>query len=152
MRRLIASIALLALAVAPAACKSRVTERRVREINSGALMKRQVRSYHLVYSEHDGKVAYLKVYAVQEAGGPIYDWSYVYDLDWKELGFVDQFGKAYRYHYYPEIGQEAHKKVLRYDPMPSDSLERNVMRMLEINPALDNVSFPTATGADVSGK
>jgi hypothetical protein len=117
----------------------------------GALMQREIApdGYRQVYSAYNGKVGFMKMYHVQEAGGPVYQWQYVYDLAHKELGFIDQFGVAYRYHYYPEQEQRIHKRPHRTERMAPDSAERNVMRMLGIDPAADEVTFPVATRADI---
>ena len=117
----------------------------------GALMKREIapNGYRQVYSAYNGKIGFLKHYHVQEAGGAIYKWKYVYDLDHKELGFIDQFGVAYRYHYYPEQEQRIHRQPHRTERMPEDSAPRNVMRMLGVDPSKDEVTFPVATGADI---
>lgn len=149
LRRLLVIAALFAAAL-PAACRTTPTPERREEVSKGALMHKELKSYHLVYSAHDGKIGYLKVYAVAEAGGPAYDWSYIYDLEFNQLGFVDQFGTAYRFHAYTEQEQRIHKKPHRLERMPADSLERNVMRLLGVNPSTDEVSFPRATPGDIA--
>lgn len=151
MHRLIASAALAATLLAAAGCRSTLTDERVHQIHSGALISRSLKSYHLVYSENDRKVGYLKVFDVQEGGGPTYPWRYVYDLDFNELGYIDQFGNAYRNVPYGTFQQEIHDKSFRVDRLPADTLEANVMRMLGINPAFDNVTFPVASSADLVG-
>ena len=144
MRRSTILIVLAAAAFAAPACQTRTTSTTSwADVADGALMKRALRSYHAVRSQYQGHVGYMKVYDIREAGGPIYTWKYVYDLDHNELGFVDQYGKAYRYPVLPNADQQAQNEPLRVDHMPSDSLERNVMRMLGLDPALDDVSFPT---------
>lgn len=131
-----------ALAVAPACRTSSTTHTRWTDVEQGDLMRRSLRSYHLVNSAYQGQVGYLKIYDVTEAGGPVYQWKYVYDMDYTELGFIDQWGKAYRYHRFPEADASAQKKPMRVEHLPADSTERNVMRMLGIDPALDQVTFP----------
>ncbi len=150
MSRRLVPFALALLALVPVACRTSVTEQRREEVRHGALMRGELLSYQLVYSSHDGKVGYLKTYAVTEAGGPVYKWKYVYDLEFNELGFVDQFGTAYRFHAYTEHEQTIYKQPHRTERMPVDSMERNVMRMLGIDPARDEVSFPRATRADIA--
>ncbi len=117
----------------------------------GALMKREIapHGYRQVYSSFKGKIGFMKIYDVQEAGGAIYRWKYVYDLNHKEMGFVDQYGTAYRFHYYPENEARIHRTPHRPERMPTDSIERNVMRMLDIDPAKDEVTFPVATRGDI---
>jgi hypothetical protein len=154
MTRFIPALACAALAlVATTSCRSRVTHERLTQVSQGALMNKVgLRSYHTVLSEFDGKVGYLKVYDVREAGGPVYPWKYVYDLEWNELGFIDQYGTATRYHLYPEFQQQIHNKDMRPVRMPADSTENNVMRMLGLDITRDHVSFPTATQADIQAK
>jgi len=137
-------LSLLAVAVLAApACQSTTTTRtKWADDENAALMHRTLRSYHAVNSAFQGKVGYLKVFDVAEAGGPVYQWKYVYDLSYEEVGFIDQWGKAYRYHPLPDADQMAQKRPLRVDHLPADSTERNVMRMLGIDPALDQVTFP----------
>ena len=149
MSRRLLYLALAAVALAPAACHQSSTHHRDRQVMDGSLVKKTLRSYHTIQSQYDGKVGYLKVYDVSEAGGPTYPWRSVYDLDYTELGFIDQFGMAYRYHHYPEIGQEAHDTTVRVDRMPADSTENNVMRMLGLDVSRDDVSFPVASQVDL---
>ena len=151
MRRNLLAFALLAAALAPVACRTSMTQSRRDQVRMGALIKRTVNQYHVIYSENDRGVGFIKVFDIQEGGGPTYQWKYVYDNDWTELGFVDQFGTAYRYEYYGQLQQEIHDKTFRTDRMGPDSIENNVMRMLGINPAFDNVSFPVATSQDIAG-
>jgi len=151
MVRIIPTLACVALAfVSLTACRSRQTHERMTQVNSGALIvKGDLLSSHTIRSEYDGKVGYLKVYPVREAGGPVFPWKYVYDLDWNELGWVDQFGTAYTYHRYAKFQQQIHKTTLRIDRMPADSTENNVMRMLKLDVTRDNVTFPVATVNDI---
>jgi len=131
-----------AVLVAPACTSTTTTQTRWGSVENGALMERSLRSYHAVNSAYQGKVGYMKVFDVTEAGGPVYRWRYIYDLEYTELGFIDQFGKAYQYHVLPTISQAAQKKPLKVTEMPADSAERNAMRMLGIDPATDDVTFP----------
>ncbi len=148
MSRTVLVLALVSCAVLPAACRTSPTVERREEVRQGALIDRTVKSYHVVYSANRGKVGYLKVFDVVEGGGQPYEWKYVYDLDFTELGFVDQFGNAYLYKPYTEFEQDIHRRSLRVMRLPADSAERNVMRMLRIDPAVDNVTFPPATASD----
>ena len=148
LRRTVA-LMLLAAALAPAACQSKASYERMNQIHTGSLMKEELRSYHTIQSEYDGMVGYMKVYDVSEAGGPAYPWRKIYDLEWNELGFIDQFGTAYRYHEYAKFQQEIHDTTVRVDRMPADSTENNVMRMLGLDVSRDNVTFPIATSADI---
>lgn len=140
----------LAAAVAPALAGCGTTPGE-RSSGDGALMDRQVRSFHVVYSEHTGKVGFMKVFDVVEGGGPPYQWKYVYDLQWNELGFIDQFGTAYQNKPYSPFEQSAQPRPIRVVRLPSDSAQRNAMRMLGIDPAYDDVTFPLATDADIRG-
>jgi len=137
-------LAVLAAAVmaAPACQTSSTTRTNWSDIEEGDLMRRSLRSYHAVKSAYEGQVGYLKVYDVTEAGGPVYQWKYVLDSDYNELGFIDQWGKAYRYHRLPDADASAQKKPMRVEHLPSDSTESNVMRMLGLDPAVDEVTFP----------
>ena len=146
---LVLAAASLAVAALPG-CKSGPTEEDRLAGYDGEHMHREVRSYHVVYSEHRGRVGYMKVYDVVEGGGPAYQWKYVYDLDWKELGFIDQFGTAYLNQPYTSFTQDAQPRTIRFVRLPADSAQRNAMRMLGIDPALDDVSFPVATDGDVA--
>jgi hypothetical protein len=103
----------------------------------------------VIDSAHTGLVGYLKTFDVTEGGGPTYPWRYVYDRDWTELGFIDQFGSAYRYHRYSTAEQVQQNQTLRADRLPSDSIEANVMRILGIDTATDSVTLRPATRADI---
>lgn len=153
MPRIIPALTCLALAlVGTTACRTRATHERLTQVGQGALIVKDIRSYHTIQSEFDGKVGYLKVYDVREAGGPAFPWKYVYDLDFNELGFIDQYGTAYAYHHYPEFQETVHNTDVRVDRMAADSTENNVMRMLGLDVTRDHVSFPTATAADIEAK
>jgi len=131
-----------ALAAVPACTTSSTTRTRWTDVEQGDLMRRTLRSYHAVNSAYQGQVGYLKVYDVTEAGGPVYQWKYVYDRDYNELGFIDQWGKAYRYHRFPDADASAQRKPMRVEHLPADSTEANVMRMLGLDPSIDEVTFP----------
>lgn len=151
MNRPTVALALAALALAAVSCRTSPTDARREEWEKGALVQRKVKAYHVIVSAHKGKVGYVKVYDVTEGGGVPYEWKYVYDADWKELGFVDQFGGATKYHYYSPSEQAQQNLDLRATRLPSDSLQRNVMRMLGIDPATDDVTFPEAKREDIAG-
>ena len=143
-----------AIAAAPACHTSSTTHTNWSDMEEGDLMRRSLRSYHAVNSAYQGHVGYLKVYDVTEAGGPVYQWKYVYDMAYNELGFIDQWGKAYRYHRLPEASASAQKKPMRVEHLPSDSTEANGMRMLGIDPSVDQVTFPLVAsdgGGDSEG-
>ena len=152
MRSLTILAVLAAAVLAAPACQSSTTTRtNWGDLDETGLMSRSLRSYHAVNSAYQGKVGYLKVYDVTEAGGPAYRWKYVYDLSYNELGFIDQWGKAYRYHRLPEADASAQKKPMRVEHMPSDSTEANVMRMLGLDPAVDEVTFPLIVSDGTQG-
>ena len=151
MRRFVLLLTLAGLALAPAACRTTRSKTRLKELEQGALVVKNLKSYHVVRAAHEGKVGYLKVFAVREGGGVPVDWKYLYDTDFKELGFIDQFGTAYRYHYYSETEQSTHKRPFRLDRMPADGLDENVMRLLGLDPAVESVTYPNATQADIVG-
>ena len=152
MTRHFVALTCVALALAATACRSRQTHERLTQVNQGALMKMDLVSYHTVQSEFDGKVGYVKVFNVREAGGPAFPWKFVYGLEFTELGYIDQYGTAYVHHRYPEFQEQIHNKDSRLDRMPADSTENNVMRMLGLDVTRDNVTFPKATTADVQSK
>jgi hypothetical protein len=141
----------IVLALAAASCRTGPSDERRDEWEKGGLIHRTLVGYHTIMSAHSGKVGYVKVYDVTEGGGNPYPWKYVYDVNWKELGFVTQFGSAMRYHEYPPSEQAAQKLELRGDWMPSDSLENNVMRMLGIDITTDRLTFPPSTHEDIAG-
>ena len=147
---LVLAVCVAALAATAAGCKQMPSDAEVEANRDGAQMHRDVRSYHVVYSDHRGKVGYVKVFDVTEGGGPAYRWKYVYDLDWNELGFIDQFGTAYQNKPYSPFETDFQTKPIRVVRLPSDSAERNAMRMLGIDPALDDVTFPAASAADLA--
>lgn len=135
-----------------AACRTSLSdERRTAIAKDGAIVKKEIRDYRVIVSGHRGKVGYMKIYDVTEGGGVAYPWKYVYDLDWNELGFLDQFGGAYKYHYYSPSEQAQQNRVLRAMRLPSDSPEANVLRILDIDPSTDDATFPVATRADITG-
>lgn len=152
MRSLTILAVLAAAALAAPACQSS-TETRTSwgDFDESDLMRRQLRSYHAVNSAYQGKVGYLKVYDVTEAGGPAYRWRYVYDLSYNELGFIDQWGNGYRYHRLPEADASAQQKPMRVEHLPSDSTEANVMRMLGLDPSVDEVTFPLIVSDGTEG-
>lgn len=138
-------------ALAAASCRSSPSEGRREEIRQGAKIQREIKDYRVIMAGHRGKVGYLKVYDVTEGGGTPYEWKYVYDINWRELGFVDQFGGATKYHFYSPSEQQQQNRELRATRLPSDSLEANVLRMLDIDPSTDSATFPVATKADITG-
>jgi hypothetical protein len=140
---------LLAAALGATACASAPSEGSVQATRMGALMKRRLHSYHLVYSEHRGPIGYMKEFDVAEAGGPVFRWKFIYDRDFNELGWVDQRGHAFRAERYPPGAQPNPAEPFRFERMPMDSVERNTMRMLGIDPALDDVSFPLAKEGEI---
>jgi len=141
----------IVLALAAASCRSGPTDARRAEWGKGALIHGELVDYRTISSAHKGVVGYIKIYDVAEAKGNPYPWKYVYDKNWKELGFIDQFGKAYRYHYYSPWEQAQQNRDLRMDVMPADSLENNVMRMLDIDVTSDRLTFPETTQTDIRG-
>lgn len=151
MSRSLTCLALCILALSATACRTSLSDKRRAAIEGGALIKRDVKSYHVIQAAHRGRVGFVKVFDVTEAGGPPYPWKYVYDNDWRELGFVDQFGSAYKYHYYSPSEQVQQNETLRVTRLPSDSLERNVLRILDIDPSTDELTFPAATRSDITG-
>jgi hypothetical protein len=147
----VAALAILA-ALAPG-CGGVIPTARGRErVREGALFSERLHSYHVVYSPRRGKVGYLKEMDVSEAGGPTYRWKYVYDLAINRVGRVDQFGKAYKEVPYSPFEADVQRYTVRVIDLPEDTIERNVLRMLDIDPATDDVSFPPASNADIAGK
>jgi hypothetical protein len=151
MFRPMLKLAPIVLALVAASCRSGPTEARRAEWDKGAGIKGKLAGYHTIMAAHKGKVGFIKVYDVTEFGGNPYQWKYVYDVDWKELGFVDQFGGAVRYHYYSPSEAAHQNRVLRADRLPADSLENNVMRMLDIDVTTDRLTFPASTTSDITG-
>jgi hypothetical protein len=141
----------IVLALAAASCRSGPTDARRAEWGKGALIHGELVDYRTISSAHKGVVGYIKVYNVTEAKGNPYPWKYVYDADWKELGFIDQFGKAYVRHEYSPSEQAQQNRVARWDVMAADSLENNVMRMLGIDVTTDRLTFPATTHEDIAG-
>src|SRR5678809_175640 len=151
MSRPLTCLALAVLALAAPACRTSPSERRLEEINKGALVHYEPVGYHVIQAAHRGRVGFVKVYNVTEAGGPPYEWKYAYDNDWREMGFVDQFGNAYKYHFYSPSEQVRQNETLRLTRLPSDSLERNELRILDIDPSTDELTFPEASRSDITG-
>ena len=151
MFRPIFTALLVGAALAAASCRSSPSEERRAEWDHGAGIHGTLTGYYTIVSANQGKVGFLKTYDVTEFGGAPYPWKYVYDVDHKELGFVDQFGGATMYHFYPPSEAAQQNLVLRATKLPSDSLQRNVMRMLGIDPATDDLTFPVASKADITG-
>jgi len=145
------ALASIVLALAAASCRSGPSDERREEWERGALIHKTLTGYHTIVSAHRGKVGFLKIYDVTEGGGNPYPWKYVYDADWHELGWVDQFGGAVKYHVYSPSEQAFQKLELRGDKLPADSLENNVMRMLDIDPSTDRLTFPVSTTQDITG-
>jgi hypothetical protein len=150
MSRPLACLALGALALAAAACRTSPSEARQDAIRRGALIRYQTVGYHVIQAAHRGRVGFMKVENVTEGGGPAYPWRYIQDNDHRELGFVDQFGGAYKYHYYSPSEQVQQNEPLRMTKLASDSLERNVLRILDIDPSTDELTFPEATESDIT--
>lgn len=145
------TLALIGLGVAAASCRTSPTDARREEWANGALIHREVKEYHVILSAHKGPIGFIKVYDVTDGGGPPYPWKYVYDSNWKELGFVDQFGSATMYHYYPPSEAAQQNLDLRATKLPSDSLEANVLRMMDVDPSTDELTFPVARTQDITG-
>jgi hypothetical protein len=151
MRLALASLAAAAL-LSAASCRTSPSEHRLMQIHTeGALIKKEIKDYRVIVSAHRGKVGYVKVYDVTEGGGAPYEWRYVYDTAWNELGFLDQFGGAYKYHYYSPAERMQQNRVLRLTKLPSDAPESNVLRILDMDPSADSATFPVATKADITG-
>jgi hypothetical protein len=147
--RTLVPVLVVAAALVVGGCRSSPSEPYVRAVDQGALMKRALRSYHVAYSDRSGAVGYMKVYDVSEAGGPTYQWSFVYDRDFEEKGWVDQNGTAYRYDRYPPGAQPNPREPFRFSKMPADSLANNAARMLGLDPAAEHLTFPVAKEGDV---
>lgn len=145
------ALAACALSLAAASCGTAPTAKRVHEVEVGALMKRSLASVHSVYSANRGIVGFVREYDVSEAGGPAYRWSYVYDKTQNELGWIDQFGTAWLASPRSPFEADAHERSVRVKRLPSDQKERNIMRMLGMDPALDTVTLPVASDADIMG-
>jgi hypothetical protein len=145
------TLATIVLALAAASCRSGPSDARRQEWNSGAGIHGTLTGYHTIMSAHKGKVGFLKLYDVTEFGGAPYPWKYVQDVDHKELGFINQFGTAYIRHEYAPSEQAQQNRDARYDVLPADSLENNVMRMLGIDVTTDRLTFPESTHEDVAG-
>jgi hypothetical protein len=145
------ALVLVASALCAASCRATPTESQRAAWERGSGIRRELKDYLVIDSVHTGKVGYLKVYDVVEFGGPPYRWTYVYDRNWRELGFINQFGGATMYHYFSPSEEAVQNRTLRATQLPSDSIERNVMRMLGIDPATDDVVFRTAERIDVAG-
>ena len=120
-------------------------------IREGANIQRTLKEHHVIVAAHRGRVGYIRVEDVRESGGPTYEWKWVYDANWTELGFLDQFGNAYKYHFYSPAEQAQQNRDLRLTRLPSDSPEANVLRILGIDPSTDDATFPRATRADITG-
>jgi hypothetical protein len=150
MIRPMSAVAMIGLALLSASCRSGPSDERRSEWDKGAGIRRRVTGYYTIVSAHKGKVGFVKTEDVSDFGDVPYEWKYVYDADWRELGFIDQFGKAYRYHMYSPSEQAFQNKALRLSVLPSDSIERNVLRMLDIDPATDNVTLPVTATSDIT--
>ncbi len=112
--------------------------------------RRTLKSYHVIQGQRLGKVGFMKVYDVQEAGGPVYTWKYVYDLSINELGWFDQTGRAFHAKPYTDFQRDTQPESVRVIDLPDDTVSRNVLRMLGITAASDEVSFPVASDADIA--
>jgi hypothetical protein len=145
------TLATIVLALAAASCRSGPSDARRQEWDSGAGIHGKLTGYQTILSAHQGKVGFLKTYEVTEFGGPSYPWRYVQNVDHKELGFINQFGTAYIRHEYSPAEQAQQNRDARYDVLPADSIENNVMRMLGIDLTMDRLTFPDATHEDVAG-
>ena len=116
----------------------------------GDRFQRTLRSYHVIQGQRLGKVGFMKVYDVQDAGGPVYTWKYVYDLSINEVGWFDQTGRAFHAKPYPDFQRDAQNEPVRVIDLPVDTVSRNVMRMLGNAASADEVSFPVASDADIA--
>jgi hypothetical protein len=151
MIRPTSTLAVIGLAIAAASCRTSPSDERREEWMNGALVHYTLKEDHVIVSAHKGPIGYIKIYDVTEGGGPAYEWKYVYDSNWNELGFVDQFGTATKYHYYSPSEQAQQNRVLRAMKLPSDSLQANVLRMMDIDPSSDELTFPVARREDITG-
>ena len=142
------SLALVALFLIPAACGT-ARDSVADAPTSGAAMQRTLVEYNLVYNDTVGKVGYMKAYLVSHAGEPAKVFRYIYDLDFNEVGFFDGRGNAWAYDRYPPHEAEIHGVPLRNREMQGDTVGRNALRMLGMNPNIGGVSFPAAAEADI---
>lgn len=145
---LVAAAALLLPAVATG-CGAMPSATQVKAVDDGALVRRTAKAWHVIQSAHSGPVGFLKVMDVSEAGGPVFEWRYIYGADWTELGWVNQKGQAFQWEKYPPGAMPNPREPYRVKHLPMDSIQRNAMRMLGIDPALDDVTFPVASDADI---
>lgn len=151
MSRPLTCLALCVFALAAPACRTSVTEQRRIAIDKGALIQRTPKEWYVVQAAHRGAIGYMRLDEVTEGGGPSYPIRYVFDKDWRELGLVNQFGGAWKWHYYSPSEQQQQNEALRAMPLPSDSLQANVLRMFDIDPSTDDLTFPVASRADITG-
>lgn len=152
MKSSVRALVLTALCLAAplaAGCASGTESDVAKAARDGLDITRTLKSYHVVQSAHSGPVGFLKVFDVQQGGGAIYTWKYVYDKDYRELGWVNQMGQAFQWEKYPPGAMPNPREPYRVRSLPVDSIERNTMRMLGIDPALDEVTFPVALAADI---
>lgn len=151
MSRSLTYVALCVLALAAPACRTSVSEQRRIAVSQGAFIKRTPKEWYVVHAAHRGPIGFMRLDDVTEGGGPTYPIRYVFDKDWRELGMVNQFGGALKWHYYTPSEQAQQNETLRADPLPSDSLSANVLRMFDIDPSTDELTFPVADRADILG-
>jgi hypothetical protein len=148
-RTLALALVLLAAPLAAGCASAASPERANKAAADGMFFHRTLKSYHVVQSAHRGPVGFLKVYEVQEAGGAVSAWKAIEDPEHKELGIVNSFGKAWQWEEYPPGAMPNPREPYRLREMPVDSIERNAMRMLGIDPATDEVTFPVAQAGDI---
>lgn len=146
------AIAVLFAPALVAGCGSIPTKAERAAVAEGSRFERELAAYHVVNSANTGRVGFVKLYDVAEHGGARYQWRYVCDLNHNEVGFIDQFGAAHQLKPYSPFESGFQKYSVRDITLPSDTVERNVMRMLGIDPAFDDVTFAVATTADIAGK
>jgi len=109
----------------------------------GSDLRMDIRDYKVIWTR-GGKLGYLQTYAVSDVQGPAVTMHQVLDLDFRQLGWIADDGQGERYVYPAQKVGEAKRTTFERVPLPVDSLENQVRRILGVDPLAEIALAPAA--------
>ena len=111
-----------------------------------------IRNYQVIWAR-GGKLGYLRTYDVADAARPgerPVPIHYVLDLDLRtDRGWVSDNGLGERFDYPADRVKEAYRAPFERIPLPADSVENQIKRILGVDPGVE-IALRPASPADVS--
>jgi len=107
----------------------------------------EITSYNKVVSKSAGMVGYLKVFRYTKEGyGEPFELYHVYDLDFRERGFIEPTGRATRYVFLPPAVAGVKDTPVEKETLGAQPLTWNVALILECP---KDLRITPATAADL---